>query len=164
MPPSSARLSRDLSLSVGRPGPHAFAVRLSAARLRRQRVHRIPHPTSVTIAIRPSYSGRDGENKPHISEKRKPFIFAARAGQEFAMTSDLPVGQRNWSSACIAKARIPTNNLVHCHRNSFQTAGLALIRSAPSAAMRRGILERPAVWISLSLRRRVLPDQPAPQR
>jgi hypothetical protein len=58
---------------------------------RHRRVHRIPHPTSVTIAIRPSYSGRDGENKPHISEKQKRFIFAARAGQEFAMTSDLPV-------------------------------------------------------------------------
>src|ERR1700690_2282723 len=28
--------------------------------LRRRRVHRIPHPTSVTIAIRPSYRGRDG--------------------------------------------------------------------------------------------------------
>jgi hypothetical protein len=27
--------------------------------LRRRRVHRIPHPTSVTIAIRPSYRGRD---------------------------------------------------------------------------------------------------------
>src|SRR5947207_9314877 len=55
------------------PGPHGFAVRISAARLhagasltrfsspcnghwraRRYRVHRIPHPTSVTIAIRPS--------------------------------------------------------------------------------------------------------------
>ena len=45
----------------------------------------------MTIAIRPSYSGRDGQNKPHISEKQKRFIFAARAGQEFAMTSDLPV-------------------------------------------------------------------------
>src|SRR5437588_4986296 len=55
------------------PGPHGFAVRFSAARLRagasltrfsspcnchwrarRYRVHRISHPTSVTIAIRPS--------------------------------------------------------------------------------------------------------------
>ena len=55
------------------PGPHGFAVRISAARLhagasltrfsspcnghwraRRYRVHRIPYPTSVTIAIRPS--------------------------------------------------------------------------------------------------------------
>ena len=53
-------LLRQLDTSVGASGPHGFAVRISAARprkvfaLRRCRVHRIPHPTSVTIAIRPS--------------------------------------------------------------------------------------------------------------
>ena len=52
--------SRELDASVGASGPHDFAVRLGAARprkvfaRRRQNVHRIPRPTSVTIATRPS--------------------------------------------------------------------------------------------------------------
>jgi hypothetical protein len=39
---------RDLSASTGTPGPHDFAVREPAPVLRKPRVHRIPHPTSVT--------------------------------------------------------------------------------------------------------------------
>jgi hypothetical protein len=45
--------SAKLDTSVGASGPHDFAVRACAARLRRRRVHRIPHPTSVTIAQTP---------------------------------------------------------------------------------------------------------------
>jgi hypothetical protein len=45
---------RQLDPSVGGPGPHDFAVRPAVARLATQGVHRIPHPTSVTIAKRPS--------------------------------------------------------------------------------------------------------------
>jgi hypothetical protein len=37
------------------PGPHGFAVRETRARQSRARVHRIPRPTSVTIAKRPSF-------------------------------------------------------------------------------------------------------------
>jgi hypothetical protein len=46
---------RKLDASVGASGPHDFAVRVSAARL--ATLPRPPHPapTSVTIAIRPSY-------------------------------------------------------------------------------------------------------------
>src|SRR6202035_4522321 len=59
LPPSLSRncVPRKLSASVGAPGPHDFAVRSSALVTRHQSVHRIPHPTSVTIAIRPSYRG-----------------------------------------------------------------------------------------------------------
>jgi hypothetical protein len=49
--------SQELDASVGASGPHAFAVRLSAVRYRRIRVHRIPPPTFVTIAKRPSRGG-----------------------------------------------------------------------------------------------------------
>src|SRR5712664_2733672 len=42
-----------LDASVGASGPHGFAVRVSTIRQARCRVHRIPHPTSVTIALRP---------------------------------------------------------------------------------------------------------------
>src|ERR1700735_3447476 len=55
-----AKHHRQLDTSVGVSGPHDFAVRISVVRprkmfaLRRCRVHRIPRPTSVTIAKRPS--------------------------------------------------------------------------------------------------------------
>jgi len=58
LPPSSALLSCELDTSVGVSEPHDFAVRLGLARLARQSVHRIPCPTSVTFAKRPS--GWDG--------------------------------------------------------------------------------------------------------
>ena len=51
--------SAKLSASLGAPGPHDFAVRDIVTRLVRYRVHRIPHPTLVTIAKRPSYRRRD---------------------------------------------------------------------------------------------------------
>ena len=49
-----AKHHRQLDASVGASGPHDFAVRVSAVRQRAARVHRIPPPTSVTIAKRPS--------------------------------------------------------------------------------------------------------------
>jgi hypothetical protein len=54
-----------LSASVGAPGPHDFAVRKNIARPREDRasmlcVHRIPRPTFVTIAKRPSLWKQDG--------------------------------------------------------------------------------------------------------
>ena len=55
-----ALASQELDTSVGASGPHDFAVRNSRARLARCRVHRIPHPTFVTIAKRPSSRGADG--------------------------------------------------------------------------------------------------------
>jgi hypothetical protein len=49
-----------LDASVEASGPHDFAVRISTFRQACYRVHRIPCPTSVTIAKRPSRVGRDG--------------------------------------------------------------------------------------------------------
>jgi hypothetical protein len=46
-----------LDSSVAASGPHDFAVRFSATRQRHLRVHRIPAPRFVTIAIRPSREG-----------------------------------------------------------------------------------------------------------
>ena len=45
---------RRLDTSTEMSGPHDFAVRSKHARLARRYVHRIPHPTSVTFAKRPS--------------------------------------------------------------------------------------------------------------
>jgi hypothetical protein len=49
-----------LDASVGASEPHDFAVRVSALVRSTHRVHRIPLPTSVTIASRPSLRERDG--------------------------------------------------------------------------------------------------------
>ena len=60
LPPSFAKIAfRKLDASVGASGPHDFTVRFSIVRphtfmYRHRRVHRIPHPTFVTIAKRPS--------------------------------------------------------------------------------------------------------------
>jgi hypothetical protein len=47
-------MKRKLDASVEASGPHDFAVRVSTFRQACFSVHRIPYPTSVTIAIRPS--------------------------------------------------------------------------------------------------------------
>jgi len=51
----------------------------SALRPARRCVHRIPPPTFVTIAKRPSCMERDGWRWPWIYEKRKLNIFAGKA-------------------------------------------------------------------------------------
>src|SRR5580704_6646834 len=48
------------------------------ARLAHRRVHRIPLPTFVTIAKRPSDQRRDKRRQSHISEKRKSNILGSR--------------------------------------------------------------------------------------
>jgi hypothetical protein len=55
-----------LDTSVGASGPHDFAVRACGARLRRYHVHRIPLPTFVTIAKRPS--SEDGTAREEIAD------------------------------------------------------------------------------------------------
>jgi len=74
LPPSPARRGTrlcGLSASVGAPGPHDFAVRDIVIRPLRYRVHRIPLPTSVTIAKRPSYRVRDARMIALIWVKRQ---------------------------------------------------------------------------------------------
>jgi hypothetical protein len=73
LPPSPPRslLLENLTPAIGASGPHDFAVRSNAVRQKRPCVHRSPHPTSVTIAIRPSWWVRDGDNTQVIWVKRK---------------------------------------------------------------------------------------------
>jgi len=67
-------VTHKLDPSVGGSGPHDFAVRPGHARLARQSVHRIPLPTSVTIASRPS-RGCGMRQVNHIFPKNGSRIF-----------------------------------------------------------------------------------------
>jgi hypothetical protein len=66
LPPSFAGLARDLDASVGASGPHAFAVRVSVARLATPQ--RPPHPAPNVRDDReaPLLWERDGGNKPQF--------------------------------------------------------------------------------------------------
>jgi hypothetical protein len=66
-----------LDPSVGGPGQHDFAVRIARARLSRRRVHRIPPPTLVTIAKRPSSGGGTGAYNHEIPKNGRS-IFLGR--------------------------------------------------------------------------------------
>ena len=78
---------RELGTSQGVPGPHVFAVRIGAVRQEHVRVHRIPRPTSVTIAKRPSRGVRDVQTIRHFVILENRNIFAAGAGQDFCKTA-----------------------------------------------------------------------------
>jgi len=74
-------LQRQLGISTGMPGPHDFAVRIGSfagmiAHAATRYAHRIPHPTLVTIAKRPSSEAGWG-NIALLSEKRKKNFPAA---------------------------------------------------------------------------------------
>jgi hypothetical protein len=104
---------RELDASLGAPEPHDFAVRFTAVRLRalrsltgstpalpsprargRCRVHRIPFPTSVTIAKRPSV-GQDGFGyASDLGQAGNEIFLQMGLDKPFLTTrSDLPVGQ-----------------------------------------------------------------------
>src|SRR5205807_920947 len=85
---------RRLDPSVGGSGPHDFAVRACALRRCAHRVHRIPLPTSVTIAIRPSGGGRMGGYNHDFRKNGRRIFFAKGLDVILISRSDLPVGQR----------------------------------------------------------------------
>jgi len=57
-----------LDASVAAPGPHDFAVRNMLLVSQQHRVHRIPPPTSVTIAKRPSDGGGTASNSIYFGK------------------------------------------------------------------------------------------------
>jgi hypothetical protein len=86
---------RQRNPSVGRSGPHDFAARLEPrSSCAAHSVHRIPRPTSVTIAIRPSFRARDGR----------------------ASKGDLPDGARGISAAEWDDGRIAQDGYARCSR------------------------------------------------
>src|SRR6202023_1843282 len=98
---SAGKLPTKLDASVGAPGPHGFAVRLQHHSSRTSvrlscRVHRIPHPTSVTIAIRPSREGGMARScKDDLPDGLSEIFFARGLDRHVA---DLPVGQISWAA------------------------------------------------------------------
>src|SRR4029077_3106101 len=109
--------SQELSASVGAPGPHAFAVRFSALVSRHQSVHRIPLPTSVTIAIRPSCGGGTARTLRLIwvSEKAKYFFGRGWTG-----------GIKNGPSGK-STLRISGTARLHPHRNRIKRSATELL-------------------------------------
>jgi hypothetical protein len=91
--PSPAGNSRRLDASVEASGPHDFAVRVGAVRHGHFHVHRIPHPTSVTTAKRPS-CGRETADIWTDLPIRKIRIFSRKGLDRGGGTlpGDLPVG------------------------------------------------------------------------
>src|SRR5258705_8671779 len=96
--------SRRLDASVEASEPHDFAVRFSAIRKRRRRVHRIPRSTSVTIAKRPSEeAGRPtyitdlGQPASEISEIQKLTAALCCGMAGAAVTPRTRPGRRNAS-------------------------------------------------------------------
>ena len=92
-----AKSSRRLDPSVGGTGPHGLAVRKDACRrrasaLKHPLVHRIPLPTSVTIAIRPSCGGGMGGYNHNFLKNGREIFFAERLDAFLIKRSDLPVG------------------------------------------------------------------------
>jgi len=77
------RRQRDISVEIS--GPRGLAVRPERARLARQGVHRIPHPTLVTTAKRPSWWVRDARKTardlPVVTSEKNCGIVARRANQ-----------------------------------------------------------------------------------
>jgi hypothetical protein len=63
----NAEHCRQLDVSVETSEPRGFVVRLACARLSHRSVHRIPHPTSVTIAKRPFERARDANRNIPVS-------------------------------------------------------------------------------------------------
>jgi hypothetical protein len=66
-------LSR-VDLSIEMSEPHDFAVRVDALRLVHRSVHRIPRPTSVTIAIRPLCPGNLAERANGRLSQNRPLL------------------------------------------------------------------------------------------
>jgi len=98
--PGRANKTPQLDASAGASGPHDFTVRESISRLRavdrsqaetrpaimshaqRCRVHRIPFPTSVTIAIRPSSGTRRQGIYNGFDFGKTEIFFSLRARQD----------------------------------------------------------------------------------
>ena len=96
---------RQLSASVGAPGPHDFAVRISAARLASPL--RPPHPASNVRDDRdtPLLWRRDSRNTTTDFGFGKSEIFFTRGlDRFFPRGSDLPVGQSHCGHAAHALA------------------------------------------------------------
>jgi hypothetical protein len=142
-----ASSDRELGLSVGRPGPHAFAVRTSIvrphanARFRFRYVHRIPRSTFVTIAKRPSLSSAGRAD--HASDLgsassrflKNEIISLRQTGTtgnlRMARVRNLPVGQ---PSSCAGSRAAPEPLPEHRDMHHLVVAEWRRTRDLPEQA------------------------------
>jgi hypothetical protein len=101
---------RELDASVGAPGPHDFAVRLSAVRYRRISVHRIP-PRVRDDRERPS-GGRDGGRyRFDLGQARSGIFLQKGLDRKISGLTDLPDRQSRCSPEAISVHRITPRSL-----------------------------------------------------
>jgi hypothetical protein len=67
-----------LDAGVEASGPHVLAVRFRAVRYRHIHVHRIPHSTFVTIAIRPSSEAGQHDDAADLGQTRSEIFLQRR--------------------------------------------------------------------------------------
>ena len=104
--PEKLSLLRNLTPASGRQDHAASPYALAQLVLMRQTVHRVPHPTSVTIAIRPSWQGRDGASYRLICVFGKTEIFL-REGLD--RPAEACRGKSVFGPACV---KTPLNDMI----------------------------------------------------
>ena len=124
-PRCDAQHRHQVDASVEASGPHGLAVHDKRIRLLRRRVHRIPHPTSVTIAKRPSDGCGTREEEPLICPSVKAKYFSVK----------------DWT----ANANRPGRLSSEAHSGASRSAhaiSKSVCSSQPQAAAHAGILPR----------------------
>src|ERR1700736_6083612 len=93
--------SQELDTSVGASGPHDFAVRLSAVRYRRIRVHRIPPRVRDDREPPLCGTGRRGYRLIWVFGKTEYFLAKGWTRREIQAhpVADLPVGQNQTTAS-----------------------------------------------------------------
>ena len=134
LPPSFSRewLPRKLDASVGASGPHDFAVRISATRQARSHVHRIPFPTSVTIAIRPSFGDGTAADVEVIWVKNEQEYFCER-GWTGKSTDSLSGKSRRHQWCRFCRAQLREQTLLLISTSEISEASQAASESIPAA-------------------------------
>jgi len=141
-----AKHHRQLDISVGISGPHDFAVRLQ----RRPSsgiacVHRIPCPTFVTVAKRPSYSGVElGEVVKVICPTAQGEFCGGKPSRRFESKVGLDQASLSYASSCrclSSSPACPPSGNVRKPTNRFGTSGFDQSRTAAFASISADIAE-----------------------
>jgi hypothetical protein len=138
------------------PGPHAFAVRIRAARLTTRTASIASRLAFVTIAIRPSCRGGTGRDN-HIFPKNGRKIFFARGLDKrrdfWNGESDLPDGQITCMQTILSERRVrragtrrrrralAMQQTLQQSRGSYRSASQSIVHNNLKMSLQCGSLE-----------------------